>query len=525
MINETMVELSRWQFAITSLYHFIFVPLTLGISWLIFIMELIYVKTGKTVYKDMCKFWGKLFGINFAIGVATGITLEFEFGTNWSNYSHYVGDIFGTPLAIEGLMAFFLESTFIGLFFTGWVKFSKGTHLVITGLTALGSNLSAMWILIANGWMQYPTAATFSAEKMRMEMTSFWDLVLSPVAQAKFVHTVAAGYITASVFVIGVSAYFLLKDRHIEMAKRSITVAATFCFLAMGASALTGDISAIQITQHQPAKLAAMEAEYETQEPPASWSLFAIPNEAEMKNDFAIKVPWLLGLIATHSFDQVVPGLRDIVAQNEQRIRDGAIAYTALKALRSGDENVDKEQALAQFNQYKADLGYGMLLEKHAADPNNPTDLEIKAAARDSVPSVWITYFAFRAMLGLVTIIGLVVAGAAFFLWYKKDLHKRKGFLKILILSIPLPFLACEAGWILAEMGRQPWAIDGVLPTFLATSMLSVTDLAISLVFFIGVYTIFLIIEMTLMVKAIKKGPEDSTKQQNNVDGGVANAV
>lgn len=524
MINETLVELSRWQFAATSLYHFIFVPLTLGISWLIFIMELIYVKTGKSVYKDMAKFWGKLFGINFAIGVATGITLEFEFGTNWSNYSHYVGDIFGTPLAIEGLLAFFLESTFIGLMFTGWNKFSKGTHLVITFLTALGSNLSAMWILIANGWMQYPKFASFSAEKMRMEMDSFWDIVLSPVAQAKFVHTVSAGYITASVFVIGVSAYFLLKNRHIELAKRSITVAATFCLIAIASSGLTGDISAVQITQHQPAKLAAMEAEYETQKAPASWSLFAIPNEAEMKNDFSIRVPWLLGLIATHSLDQQVPGLRDIVAANEVRIKNGAIAYTALKEMRNSEPGQISQETLDAFNQNKEDLGYGMLLEQHAVDPNNPTEQEIKIAARNSVPPVWITYYSFRVMIGLVGLIGLFVLGTIFFLWYKKDLHQRKWFLKLLVLAIPLPFIACEAGWILAEVGRQPWAIEGVLPTYLATSMLTVTDLIISLICFIGIYTIFFIIEMTLMVKAIKNGPIETPATVLN-NGGVQNAV
>lgn len=525
MINETMVELSRWQFAITSLYHFIFVPLTLGISWLIFIMELIYVKSGKTVYRDMTKFWGKLFGINFAIGVATGITLEFEFGTNWSNYSHYVGDIFGTPLAIEGLMAFFLESTFIGLFFTSWNRVSKVTHLVITGCTALGSNLSALWILVANGWMQYPEYATFSPERMRMEMTDFWGVVFSPVAQAKFAHTVSAGYITASVFVIGVSAYFLLNNRHIELAKRSMTIGITFCFLSMGGSAASGDMSALQITAHQPAKLAAMEAEYETQPAPASWSVFAIPNEAEMKNDFAIQVPWLLGFIATHTFDEQVPGLRDIVAQNEERIKNGSIAYNALKEMRADKSGQINEGNLALFNQYKEDLGYGMLLEKHAVDPSNPTEAEIKSAARDSVPPVWIAYFAFRAMLGLVSVIGIIVLGAAFFLWYKKDIERRKWLLKILVLSIPLPFLCCESGWILAEIGRQPWIIEGVLPTYLATSMLSVTDLMISLGFFILVYTIFLIIELTMMVKAIKKGPDETPAPQPANGGGVANAV
>ena len=301
MVNELMVELSRWQFAATSLYHFLFVPLTLGISWLVFIMELVYVATGRVIYRDMAKFWGKLFGINFAIGVATGITLEFEFGTNWSNYSHYVGDIFGAPLALEGLMAFFLESTFIGLMFTGWNRFSKKTHLLITFLTALGSNLSAMWILIANGWMQYPEFSQFSPERMRMEMTDFWGLIFSEVAQAKFLHTVTAGYTTAGIFVVGVSAYLMLQRKSFQFAKRSMTIGLLFALCAMGGSGLSGDISALLVTKHQPAKLAAMEAEFHTQEPPAAWSLFAIPNEDEMDNYVSIKIPALLGLIATHS--------------------------------------------------------------------------------------------------------------------------------------------------------------------------------------------------------------------------------
>ena len=510
MINETMVELSRWQFAITSLYHFIFVPLTLGISWLIFIMEVMYVKTGNVLYRDMTKFWGKLFGINFAIGVATGITLEFEFGTNWSNYSHYVGDIFGAPLAIEGLLAFFLESTFIGLFFTGWNRFSKKTHLVITFLTALGSNLSAMWILIANGWMQYPEFAVFSAEKMRMEMVDFAGLVLSPVAQVKFVHTVCAGYICAAMFVVGVSAFMMLKERYVVFAKRSMTIALAFAFCALGGAALSGDLSAVSVTEHQPAKLAAMEAEYETQEAPASWSMIAIPNEEKMENSFSIKLPWLLGLIATHSFDEEVVGLRDIVKENEQRVRNGALAHAALTKIRQGEKDI---VSLETFDANKKDLGYGLLLVEHAQDPLNPTEDEIKTAARQSVPSVWISYFSFRVMIGLLGAIGLLALGAAFFLWYKQDLVQRKRLLALLVLAIPLPFIACEAGWILAEVGRQPWAIQDILPTFMATSTLSATDVALSLICFVGIYTIFLIIEMTLMVKAIKQGPTLTSPQ------------
>lgn len=504
MVNELMVELSRWQFAATSLYHFIFVPLTLGISWLVFSMELVYVATGKVIYRDMAKFWGKLFGINFAIGVATGITLEFEFGTNWSNYSHYVGDIFGAPLALEGLMAFFLESTFIGLMFTGWNRFDKKTHLVITFLTALGSNLSAMWILIANGWMQFPEFAQFSPERMRMEMVDFWGLIFSPVAQAKFIHTVTGGYVTAAMFVVGVSAYLMLKRKSLQFAKRSMTIGIVFGLCALGASGLSGDLSAIQVTQHQPAKLAAMEAEYHTQTPPASWSLIAIPDEENMDTILSIKVPALLGIIATHSLDTEVKGLRDIVAENEQRIRSGLIANQLLTTMRN--EGATKE-LLAAFKEHQADLGYGLLLVEHAKDPLNPTEDEIKVAARASVPPVWITYYAFRAMLGLAGLVGLAFLGAAFFLWYKRDLHVRTKLLKFLVYAIPLPFICCEMGWILAEIGRQPWAIQDVLPTFLATSTLSPWDVGLSLLCFIGIYTLLLAIEMKLMVNAVKLGP------------------
>lgn len=512
MVNELMVELSRWQFAATSLYHFLFVPLTLGISWLVFIMELVYVATGRVIYRDMAKFWGKLFGINFAIGVATGITLEFEFGTNWSNYSHYVGDIFGAPLALEGLMAFFLESTFIGLMFTGWNRFSKKTHLLITFLTALGSNLSAMWILIANGWMQYPEFSQFSPERMRMEMNDFWGLVFSEVAQAKFLHTVTAGYTTAGIFVVGVSAYLMLQRKSFQFAKRSMTIGLLFALCAMGGSGLSGDISALLVTKHQPAKLAAMEAEFHTQEPPAAWSLFAIPNEDEMDNYVSIKIPALLGLIATHSIDTPVKGLRDIVAENEQRVRSGLIANRTLTAMRSGDVS---DENMELFKAHQKDLGYGLLLVEHAADPLNPTEQEIKTAARHSVPSVTLNYFAFRVMLGIVSVLGLLCVAAGYFLIYKNDLQARPKVLKVLVLAIPLPFICCEAGWILAEFGRQPWAIQDVLPTYLATSSLSPVDVGISLLCFIGIYTVLLLIEMKMMVKAIKKGPEITEPEED----------
>ncbi len=521
MISETMVELSRWQFAATSLYHFLFVPLTLGLSWLIVAMEIIYVRSGNALYRDMVKFWGKIFGINFALGVATGITLEFEFGTNWSNYSHYVGDIFGAPLAFEGLMAFFLESTFIGLFFTGWSRFSRKGHLVVTILTALGSNLSAMWILIANAWMQYPEFSQFSPEHMRMEMTDWWGLVFSPVAQVKFIHTLCAGYVVGGMFVIGVSAWYMLKGRCLEFARRSMTIGIVFTFCALGAGGLSGDQAGLEITAHQPAKLAAMEAEYETQEAPASWAIVAIPDEERMQRRFSIDIPWLFGLLATHSTDTKVPGLVDIVAKNEDRVRSGAAALAALSRIRSG-EATDADRAA--FEEHRRDLGYGMLLERYSRTPEAPSDSEVRAAARGSVPSVWISFYSFRVMIGIMGLIGALAALAAFFNWYRKDLHKRRWLLRILVPAIALPYIASEAGWLLAEVGRQPWAIQDVLPTFAATSTLSTADVAVSLGLFVAIYTVLLAIMATLMVRTIRKGPDLSPDPRKIIRAGDANA-
>ncbi len=288
--TETLVDLSRWQFALTAMYHFIMVPLTLGLSWILFIMESVYVMTGKEIYKDMTRFWGKLFGINFALGVTTGITMEFQFGTNWAYYSHYVGDIFGAPLAIEGLMAFFLESTFVGLFFFGWNRLSKQAHLLSTFLVALGSNLSALWILVANAWMQNPVGAEFNPATMRMELASFADLFFNPVAQVKFVHTVAAGYVTASMFVLGVSALYLLKGRDVAFARRSFAVAVGFGLASVCSVIVLGDESGYEVGQIQKVKLATMEAAWDTEPPPACFTIFASHQEAQTTRN---QVPWL----------------------------------------------------------------------------------------------------------------------------------------------------------------------------------------------------------------------------------------
>ena len=323
MTELDLLSLSRLQFALTALYHFLFVPLTIGLSLLIAIMESVYVMTGRTAWRDLAKFWGVLFGINFAMGVATGITMEFQFGTNWAYYAHYVGDIFGAPLAIEGLMAFFLEGTFVGLFFFGWNRLSRVGHLAVTWLVSIGSNLSALWILVANGWMQNPVGAVFNPDTMRMELTSFREVLLNPVAQSKYVHTIAASYVTGAVFVLAVSAFYLLKQRHREFARRSMSVAASFGLAAAISVVALGDESGYTATHNQKMKLAAMEAEWETQPAPAGFNLFAVPDTAAHANRYEVKIPWLLGLIATRRVDQEVPGILDLVDRARSRIHSG----------------------------------------------------------------------------------------------------------------------------------------------------------------------------------------------------------
>ena len=503
MVTESVVELSRLQFAITAMYHFLFVPLTLGLSFMLVIMEAVYVMTGKEIYKDMTKFWGKLFGINFALGVTTGITMEFQFGTNWAYYPHYVGDIFGVPLAIEGLMAFFLESTFIGLFFFGWDRLSKVQHLGVTFLVAIGSNLSALWILIANGWMQNPVGAEFSYQTMRMELTSFAELFFNPVAQVKFVHTVAAGYVTGAVFVLGISSYYLLKGRDIPFARRSFAVASGFGLAAILSVIVLGDESGYELGDVQKAKLAVIEAEWDTHKPPAPFTVFGFPNSEEQRTDYAVKIPWLMGLIATRSVNQEVTGIKDLITEHESRIRSGMIAYGALQTLRSGDLN---DEAKRQFEQHKDDLGYGLLLKRYTPNIVDATEDQIKHAAQHSFPKVAPMFWVFRLMVGAGFYM-LFMFIASFYFCARRIADRKRWLLKMALYSIPLPWLAAEAGWFVAEYGRQPWAIGEILPTSLATSSLGAGDLAFSLTGFIGFYTLLLVAEMYLMFKYARLGP------------------
>ena len=498
-----IVELSRLQFALTAMYHFLFVPLTLGMAFMLAIMETIYVLSGKQVYKDMTKFWGKLFGINFALGVATGLTMEFQFGTKWSYFSHYVGDIFGAPLAIEGLMAFFLESTFVGLFFFGWDRLGKKQHLMVTWLVAFGSNFSALWILVANGWMQNPVAADFNFETMRMEMLSFADLVLNPVAQVKFVHTVAAGYCTGAFFVLGISSYYLLKGRDIGFAKRSFAVAATFGIAAVLSVIVLGDESGYEMGDVQKTKLAAIEGEWHTEPAPASFNLIAFPNQEKMENTFALQIPYVMGIIATRSFDTPVLGLHDLMSQHEVRIRNGMKAYDLLTELRSG--NTDPA-VRAAFNESKKDLGYGLLLKRYTENVSDATEEQIKSAVKDSIPNVAPLFWSFRIMVAAGFLMLLVVA-ISFWTVLSNRIGNYKWLLRAALFSIPLPWIAVEAGWFVAEYGRQPWAIGEILPTAVATSSLTQADILVSMGLICGLYTLFLVAEMFLMFKFGRLGP------------------
>ncbi|AOX99964.1 cytochrome ubiquinol oxidase subunit I [Jeongeupia sp. USM3] len=498
-----VVELSRLQFGLTAMFHFLFVPLTLGLSWILVICESVYVMTGQQVYKDMTRFWGKLFGINFAMGVTTGITLEFQFGTNWAYYSHYVGDIFGVPLAIEGLMAFFLESTFVGLFFFGWDRLSKGQHLFVTFLVALGSNLSALWILIANGWMQNPVGAVFNPETMRMELASLSEVFFNPVAQVKFVHTVAAGYVAASMFVLGVSAWYLLKARDTGFALRSFAIAAGFGLASTLSVAVLGDESGYTTGEVQKVKLAAIEAEWETQPAPAAFTLFAIPDQEAERNHYEVKIPYALGLIATRSLDKQVTGIKDLKIEHEARIRSGMLAYAALEKMKAGDKS---EPVRAQFAAHEKDLGFGLLLKKYTPNVVDATDAQIKAAASDTIPQVAPLYWSFRVMVGL-GIWFLFIFAASFYFLARRNLAPQRWLLRLAVWSIPLPWIAIEAGWFVAEYGRQPWTISGILPTRLSASALDASQLHFSLIGLMGIYSLLFAVEMYLMLKYIRLGP------------------
>ncbi|ELM3718927.1 cytochrome ubiquinol oxidase subunit I [Aeromonas hydrophila] len=500
---DDVVSLSRMQFGATAMFHFLFVPLTLGLSWILVIAESAYVMTGKVIYKDITRFWGKLFGINFVMGVTTGITLEFQFGTNWAYYSHYVGDIFGTPLAVEGLMAFFLESTLVGLFFFGWDKLSRGQHLLVTMLVALGSNLSALWILIANGWMQNPVGAEFNPMTMRMELVDVAAVIFNPVAQVKFVHTVAAGYVAASLFVMGVSSWYLLRRMEVRFALRSFAIASGFGLAAILSVIVLGDESGYRTGEVQQVKLAAIEAEWHTEPAPASFTLFGFPDQAAETTHAAVKIPYLMGIIATRSLDEQVTGLKDLKARHEERIRSGMLAHEALEAMRADGNN---QAARATFERHRQDLGYGLLLTPYAKEIGKADEAAIAKAVADSIPQVAPLFWSFRLMVGIGVVL-LALFAAAFLLLCRGKLVQSPRLLKALFWSIPLPWIAIEAGWFVAEFGRQPWTISDVLPVSASVSLLTPGQLWFSLISICLIYTSLLVVELFLLRHVIRKGP------------------
>ncbi len=521
--NWELVDWSRAQFALTALYHWIFVPLTLGLSFIIAIMETIYYKTRDQKWLGIEKFWMKLFGINFAIGVATGIILEFEFGTNWSNYSWFVVDIFGAPLAIEGIMAFFLESTFIAVMFFGWGKVSKKMHLLATWLVAIGSNLSALWILVANGWMQNPIGMKFNPDTMRNEMDNFWEVLFNPVAVNKFLHTVTSAYTFSALFVIAVSSYLLLKQRKkdVVLAKYSMLIASIFGILSILATIITGDGSAKQVARYQPMKLAAMEGLYKggrgapliaigTPTVRKGKTLIeSIEEDLKGKNQLDVEIkgmeiPYVLSILAFNDPHAFVPGILDLIHGNpkegirsyKERIESGKTAIEALKKYKEAKkagQTAEAEKYMKIFREHFPDFGYGYF-------DNRPMD--------ELVPPVTITFMSFHTMV----ILGMWFL--VFFIWVywsviKGKIARKKFLLKLGLLGLPLGLLAQELGWITAEAGRMPWVIQDLMPHFVAVSHIRSVNVMITFFLFFIIFTALLIAEIKIMTTEVKKGFEN----------------
>jgi len=501
-----LIDWSRAQFALTALYHWLFVPLTLGLTFIIAIMETIYVKTGDVWWKKTTQFWMTILAINFAIGLATGIIMEFEFGTNWSNYSWIVGDIFGAPLAIEGLMAFFMESTFFAVMFFGWDKVSKKMHLTSTWLVAIGSNLSALWILVANGWMQHPVGMTFNPDTARNEMHDFAAVFFNPNAVSKFLHTISSGYVLASVFVIGISAWYLIKRREVRFAKRSIIVAASFGLITSLFMLTSGDESAFEVAQNQPMKLAAMEGLYRGEERAGIIAIGLLDKEKELGDKkepflFSLEIPNALSFLGYHSLNAFVPGIHDLVYGNEKhhimsvsdKMQEGKLAVSALTAYKTykkeGKEAKAKE-ALKDFRAHEKYMGYGYLKKPE-----------------DAVPNVALTFYSFHTMVGLGTWFLILFILVLYFAMIN-EIEKKRWLLYAALWSIPLAYVAQECGWIVAEVGRQPWAIQDLLPVGMAASNVASSSVMITFWLFAVLFTGLLIAEVKIMLTQIKNGPE-----------------
>ena len=491
MVESALVNWSRLQFAMTAGYHWLFVPLTLGLAVIMAIMETIYVATGDEFWKKTSKFWMKIFGINFAVGIATGIILEFEFGTNFSNYSWFVGDIFGAPLAIEGILAFFMEATFFAVMFFGWEKVSKRTHLVATWMTGIGAAISAIWILVANSWMQHPVGMEFNPDTVRHEMVDFWALVLNPVAISKFFHSVFSGWMTGAIFAIGVSCWYLLKKREERFALASIRVSAIVGIVGTFAVMFSGDSSAVHVAEYQPMKLAAAEG-LENGGERAPFSI--VPG---------VEVPGVLSVLATHDINGYVPGINNLL--------DGYTTPSG-EVMPSAEEKIERgKRAIEAFGEYRAlsDSDPAAAAEARAVLDDNIDYFGYGYidSREELVPPVGLVYWAFRIMVGLGGAL-LLLMGVVLWVNYKKRLASMTWLQWTALLSIPLVYIAGQAGWIVAEVGRQPWVIEGLLPVKAAVSSVSVAAVQTTFFIFVAIFTLFLAIELRILMKAIKKGPE-----------------
>jgi cytochrome bd ubiquinol oxidase subunit I len=518
-IDLSLIDWSRAQFALTAIYHWFFVPLTLGLSFIVAMMETIYVRTGNEEWKKITKFWMTLFGINFAIGIATGIILEFEFGTNWSGYSWFVGDIFGAPLAIEGILAFFIESTFVAVMFFGWKKVSKRFHLAATWLVAIGASLSALWILVANSWMENPTGMVFNPETARNEMQSFWAVLFNPVAVDKFLHTISSGFVTGSMFVVGISAWFLLRKREEHFAKKSILVAGIFGLLSSLLLAFTGDSSARTISKIQPVKFASFEALYKGRQnaPLVAFGVLKKSGEKIGNRDaneflFSIEIPNLLSVMTSGSKDEYVPGIYDHVNGNPEKgiisvadkMERGKVARQALLEYQKAKEAKDG-QKLSELREKFRDkdfrdnyfryFGYAFL-----------------SSPEQVIPDVYGAFYSFHLMVIFGFLIILVFAVAVIFL-FSNRLQKQRWFLWIMLFSIALPYLAGELGWILTETGRQPWIIQDLMPLNIAVSHISTGTVQITFWLFAFLFTGLLIAEVSIMIRQIKTGPKNQEEK------------
>ena len=491
---------SRLQFAMTAAYHWLFVPLTLGLAMVMAVMETIYVVRKDEFWKKAAQFWMKLFAVNFAVGIATGIILEFEFGTNWSNYSWFVGDMFGAPLAIEGILAFFMEATFFAVMFFGWNRVSEKFHLASTWLTGIGATISAYWILVANGWMQNPVGTTFNPETVRSEMASaaaFWEVITNPVAVSKFCHAVTSGWVTGGIFVVGVSAWYLLRGRSRKFAVKSMLVGGIVGLVGSAAVMLSGDSSGVHAAEFQPMKLAAAEG---LQDGGRGAAFTIVPG---------IKVPKMLSILATHDIDGYVPGINDIL--NGYTDNDGNVIPSVADKMDRGRTALD---ALAQYRSLKESDPDAAAAAKAILDENvQYMGYGHLAAPEDVIPPVDIVFWAFRGMIGLGMLIALVLLLAAIFAW-KDKLDGKKWLLWAAIICIPLVYICGQCGWIVAEVGRQPWTIQGLLPVNVAISSLSASAVKTTFFVFLAVFALFLAIEIRIMIGAIRKGPEIKPKDE-----------